>query len=36
MFENNFLHIQTPTTIEKISLSDLDFLSYQGYNKNLS
>ena len=29
MFENNFLHIQTPTTIEKISLSDLDFLSYR-------
>ena len=28
-FENNFLHIQTPTTIEKISLSDLDFLSYR-------
>ena len=29
MFENNFLHIQTPTMIEKISLSDLDFLSYR-------
>ena len=29
IFENNFLHIQTPTTIEKISLSDLDFLSYR-------
>ena len=29
MFENNFLHIQTPSTIEKISLSDLDFLSYR-------
>ena len=29
MFENNILHIQTPTTIEKISLSDLDFLSYR-------
>ena len=33
-FENNFLHIQTPTTIEKISLSDLDFLSYRDTIKN--